>query len=628
MRSSKEIKKEIESRFGFFPPFFAPALKTPRILENLWQQTLSAYVENPLPALFKEQFAAIVARSCSVPYCLVCHSCALRPLGMKAGDVLDLLEKWHVPSESDIRASLSLLAGYTGKIGNWPEAGSTFEDAILHISVQIFFGDDETESYSKALRGVIGDTNYAFLTLFFAYNKTCLTWAEAHANELSFEADQRAKEHLGPLLAEEPRLGEFFKNYKEKFSNTAKSKLAKQMSVESETKYKKLVQLSPAGIFQADKTGKFVFVSEGWQRVAGLSLEEAINAGWENAVHPDDKEKIFKEWMSSDAEKRTFKCEYRLRKPSGEITWVNAECEQLRNVSGEITGYLGALLDITNIKDYEERLVLAQSELESRVEERTADLLSLTESIPQLVWKIAPNGKSLYMSPNWTELTGVPSVQAHWGNIIHPEDVPASKNAWLKCLETGSSYETEYRIKRKDGSYRWFLARGVPQLDSDGKVKNWFGTCTDIHDQKIAIQSNMRMAAIVESSNDAIIGKDLTGIVTSWNPAAEKIFGYRSEEMIGKSILKLFPEDRVSEEASILDRLQRGIQIRQFETERIRKDGTRFPVFLSMSPIYDDNKMVVGIAKTARDITHEKQAHLSLVEQTKNLADLQSRFQK
>ena len=80
-RASKQIKAKIEGKFGYFPPFFAPALETPEILENLWQQTLSAYVNNPLPALFKEKLFAYLSRYCAVPYCIICHSCALRPLG-------------------------------------------------------------------------------------------------------------------------------------------------------------------------------------------------------------------------------------------------------------------------------------------------------------------------------------------------------------------------------------------------------------------------------------------------------------------------------------------------------------------------------------------------------------------
>ncbi len=91
MRTSTQIREEIEERFGFFPPFFVPALDTPEVLENLWQQTLSAYVLNPLPALFKEQLFAYLSRYCSVPYCVVCHSCALRPLGMSAREVLELI---------------------------------------------------------------------------------------------------------------------------------------------------------------------------------------------------------------------------------------------------------------------------------------------------------------------------------------------------------------------------------------------------------------------------------------------------------------------------------------------------------------------------------------------------------
>src|SRR5919204_5259469 len=106
-RTSEQIRAEIEERFGFFPPFFAPALDIPDVLEHLWRQTLAAYIENPLPALFKEQLLTRLSRYCAVPYCLICHSCFLRPLGMTAGEVLALLERPGVPSESGLAEELA-----------------------------------------------------------------------------------------------------------------------------------------------------------------------------------------------------------------------------------------------------------------------------------------------------------------------------------------------------------------------------------------------------------------------------------------------------------------------------------------------------------------------------------------
>lgn len=101
MRTSKQIIAEIEERFGFLPPFFEPALQNPQVLENLWQQTLLAYIDNPLPALFKEKLSAYLSRYCAIPYCMIYHSCTLRALGMKALEVLDLL-KSPPPTETDI----------------------------------------------------------------------------------------------------------------------------------------------------------------------------------------------------------------------------------------------------------------------------------------------------------------------------------------------------------------------------------------------------------------------------------------------------------------------------------------------------------------------------------------------
>jgi len=122
------------------------------------------------------------------------------------------------------------------------------------------------------------------------------------------------------------------------------------------------------------------------------------------------------------------------------------------------------------------------------------------------------------------------------------------------------------------------------------------------------------LAAIVESSDDAIISKTTKGIITSWNPAAERIFGYSSDEVLGQSITMLFPEDRLSEEDELLRRIAAGERIRHFETERVRKDGTRIWVSVTLSPVHDDSGEVAGASKIVRDISVRRQLEAAQVE--------------
>lgn len=119
---------------------------------------------------------------------------------------------------------------------------------------------------------------------------------------------------------------------------------------------------------------------------------------------------------------------------------------------------------------------------------------------------------------------------------------------------------------------------------------------------------NSRLAAIIQSSDDAIIGKTLEGIITSWNPAAEKIFGYTPDEAIGRPISLIIPADKGAEEPEILARIRRGERVDHFETTRLRKDGTRIEVSLTISPVLDDDGTIVGASKIARDITERKLA--------------------
>lgn len=132
-----------------------------------------------------------------------------------------------------------------------------------------------------------------------------------------------------------------------------------------------------------------------------------------------------------------------------------------------------------------------------------------------------------------------------------------------------------------------------------------------------AEQARLLLAAIVESSDDAIVAKDLNGIITTWNASATRVFGYEADEMIGQSVLKLIPPELQGEEPEILRKLRAGERIDHYETQRIRKDGTRFDVSLTVSPIRDSTGRVIGASKIARDISDRKRAEAALIQSEK-----------
>lgn len=143
----------------------------------------------------------------------------------------------------------------------------------------------------------------------------------------------------------------------------------------------------------------------------------------------------------------------------------------------------------------------------------------------------------------------------------------------------------------------------VPDRDHDGTVTGWIASILDVTDQKEVNDARTLVTSIVETSYDAIITKDLNGIITSWNPAAEHLFGYSSAEMIGNTIRVLIPQDRQSEEDDILARLGRGERIEHFETVRIAKDGRQMDVSVTISPLRSASGAIVGASKIARDVS-------------------------
>ena len=167
-------------------------------------------------------------------------------------------------------------------------------------------------------------------------------------------------------------------------------------------------------------------------------------------------------------------------------------------------------------------------------------------------------------------------------------------------------YET-VRI-RKDGSFIPISLTVSPIYDENGIIIGSSGSARDITEQKMASQNASNMASIIESSNDSIISRSLEGIITSWNPAAERMYGYSAEEMIGQPILRLLPPEITNENAEILNKIKSGLQVEPYETLRVRKDGSTILISATVSPIYDVNGTVIGSSGIARDITQEKAA--------------------
>jgi PAS domain S-box-containing protein len=170
----------------------------------------------------------------------------------------------------------------------------------------------------------------------------------------------------------------------------------------------------------------------------------------------------------------------------------------------------------------------------------------------------------------------------------------------------------EYRLQRNDGVYRWILTRGIPRFASVDEFVGYIGSGIDITERKLAEKALAHLAAIVRSSDDAIIGRDLDGIITSWNAGAERLYGYSAKEVIGKPASLLHPPDRGDEERRILAALRRGETTEHYETVRIAKDGRRIDVALTISPIRNADGTIIGSSKIARDISERKRTEAEL----------------
>ena len=242
----------------------------------------------------------------------------------------------------------------------------------------------------------------------------------------------------------------------------------------------------------------------------------------------------------------------------------------------------------------------------------------LLANLPDVTWTTEQTGRTTYMSPNVKEMFGYTAEEfckgggELWFSRIHPADLEHVQQAFLALFDGNNVFDVEYRIQCRDGRWMWAHDRAIRTHVENGVVFA-DGVFSDITERKRAEQGASQLAAIVNSSSGAIIGKSPDGKIVSWNPAAVRIFGYSEEEAVGKNISMLIPPERMHEMPDVMSKIGRGKSVERFDSVCLRKDGSRLDVSLAVSPIVDKNGTVLGISTIANDISLRKRAERELL---------------
>jgi two-component system, LuxR family, sensor kinase FixL len=259
------------------------------------------------------------------------------------------------------------------------------------------------------------------------------------------------------------------------------------------------------------------------------------------------------------------------------------------------------------------------SDLQQRLRSLEAHAAGL--SLAQVMTRSFP-GQIHYWSRGMERLYGFSATEAvgHVSHQLLRTEFPRSREAVDQELLERAEWTGELRHRGRDGKAIIVVSHQTLHRDQAGAPSLVTEVNNDVTETRRGDAARQYLAAIVESSEDAIVGKTLEGLVTAWNSAAESMFGYRAEEMIGQPITRLLPPDRLDEEAMILERVRRGERLRHHETIRLRKDGSELAVSLTISPIRSASGMIIGASKIVRDITAERRSQSRIQELQAELA--------
>ena len=365
------------------------------------------------------------------------------------------------------------------------------------------------------------------------------------------------------------------------------------------------------GSYETDFISGFWKSSEVLDQIFGIDQNYLRSvAGWLDITHPQDRE-MMDHYLQEEviAKKMPFHKEYRIiRKSDGQTRWVMGLGKADYDTAGNIISLIGTIQDVTERRRAEEALVLREKEFRM-----------LAESMPQIVWITRADGWNIYFNQRWIDYTGLSleeSYGAGWNKPFHPDDRQYAWDAWETAVKEQGAYSMECRLQRKDGTYRWWLIRGVPITDEQGTILKWFGTCTDIEDIKKSAEklntSEIKYRLLFEAAKDGILILDAeSGQIVDANPCLMEMLGYSHTELLGKELWEIGVFKNIAASKEAFWELQKIDYIRFEDMPMETKAGKLIDVEFIIN-IYAVGKQKV-FQCNIRDITERKQGELELL---------------
>ena len=381
-------------------------------------------------------------------------------------------------------------------------------------------------------------------------------------------------------------------------------------------------------------TGKYTYINDSISKILGYRKEDWLKKDASyvaSFVHPDDipiimsqNQKALQKANSKSYKNRGFDpivtFEYRLKHKKGNWVWLKTDGVVFdRDAIGRVEHVMNISIDITERKNREEKLRSKEKETQDELFAQRDQLEIILKNIADGVTVQDLKGKLIYANMTAAKASGYKSpeqlLSAPIGDVLKRFDItkengdpiPLEEFPGRRAIAGEESPKAVFRyLNRKTKEIRWSIVR-ANIIKRDGKPAFIVNTIQDITERKLIELEQSRLAAIVESSDDAIISKNLDGIIASWNKGAERIFGYKNEEAIGKHITLIIPTTLRDEERRIIDNIKRGERIEHYETVRVKKSGEKVRLSLSISPIKDQDGTIIGASKIARDITKQKE---------------------